>query len=387
MNPEKKEALVKKLKKGLVYALVLSIVMIATYQLRKVERVNSLVDEINCRYRKDSNACVTLGRLAGSQQEWEKVAFYFGKACDLDDAKTCTLLGTLMIKQKELPNAQATAVSSYQKACDLNEIDACMVLGVMFKDGKDIIGTVTEKSAEKALKYFQKGCDHHLADACVMLGDLWMNGAENLPKDQAKAVTALSAACNLKVGAACDAAIVTINGNAKGILVAEGKPDAIPLAQKGCALERTGSCAYLGDITVSGKGVEKSVSKGREYLKKSCSKSPPDNTDVMGEACHALGVSFQTQDEKSDPQAFEAFKAACDLKYAQSCTALAKFYHQGITVPKSAEKAGELFLLGCNAGDKEACLILTKIAEAKEKELKAKAKAAKQKSKTSHKRR
>ena len=70
----------------------------------------------------------------------------------------------------------------YQKACDSNDAKSCSKLGLLYKTGKST--KQNNKKADelynKANELFKKDCDNGDAFACFFLGGAYKNGQEGL---------------------------------------------------------------------------------------------------------------------------------------------------------------------------------------------------------------
>ena len=96
-----------------------------------------------------------------------------------------------------------------KEACDLNDAKACTVLGVIYRDGEDvkfmypIAAQGVKKDYSKAKKYFSKACGLNDGNGCYSLGYLYYTG-EGVKKDYSKAKKYFSKSCDVNSAAGCE---------------------------------------------------------------------------------------------------------------------------------------------------------------------------------------
>ena len=94
------------------------------------------------------------------------------------------------------------------KACDLNDAQSCTVLGVIYRDGEDVImyrnaAQGVKKDYSKAKKYFRKACDLNDGNGCFSLATLHATG-EGVKKDYSKAKKYYKKSCDMNSVVACE---------------------------------------------------------------------------------------------------------------------------------------------------------------------------------------
>ena len=117
----------------------------------------------------DAFSCSKLGflHLYGSKahHDLKQSVKYYRKACDLDDGKSCGFMGFCYeLGQYEVKEDIRQAVAYLQKACDLNDGEGCDRLAYLHLKGKGV-----KKSRTKAYELFQKACDNRNQDGCIKI--------------------------------------------------------------------------------------------------------------------------------------------------------------------------------------------------------------------------
>lgn len=98
---------------------------------------------------------------------------YYANKCGVDDPDACL------------------------KACDLNVASSCTVLGIQYAEGNGV-----KQDYQKANEFYQKACDLDEGRACFNLGNQYYNG-NGIKQDYQKANELYQKGCNLDDGQAC----------------------------------------------------------------------------------------------------------------------------------------------------------------------------------------
>ncbi|MEM8726094.1 MAG: tetratricopeptide repeat protein [Pseudomonadota bacterium] len=91
---------------------------------------------------------------------------YMRKACDLNDALSCTLGGSLFVVGETF----AEAVPLLKKGCDLGDGNGCVELGRLYYSGDGI-----EQNVDFAGAKFVKGCSLESAEGCYTFAAFLIN--------------------------------------------------------------------------------------------------------------------------------------------------------------------------------------------------------------------
>lgn len=96
---------------------------------------------------------------------------YYKKACDLEDAEACNLLGDMYHYGRDVATDYEDAVEFYKKACGLENGSGCNNLGYMLNQGLGI-----EEQNWQALKLYEKACKYGEMEACYNVGAMYYSG-------------------------------------------------------------------------------------------------------------------------------------------------------------------------------------------------------------------
>ncbi|NHA92391.1 sel1 repeat family protein [Helicobacter pylori] len=116
------------------------------------------------------------------------------KACKSNDAKKCKDLAEFYFNANDLKNA----LEYYSKACELNEALTCTLVGAFYRDGEGVA-----KDFKKAFEYSAKACKLNNAKGCYALAALY-NEAKGVAKDEKQTTESLEKSCKLGLKEACD---------------------------------------------------------------------------------------------------------------------------------------------------------------------------------------
>ena len=255
--------------------------------------------------------------------ESEKAKALFERGCAASEAESCSALGDLATRE---PLADPT--SWYGKACELGDARACGNLGVL---------AVKMDAWPEAERRFRQGCDLGSGRACEMLGNLFQEG--RLGKaDPVRAEALYRKGCELTFGPGCFAA---------GVLSEKSNPgDSLALYTQGCALGDPPSCGLAGGM--------RGMPAGRNELEQGCNAKDgwacfqlarfwdqgwegqvPDPKAAakawegacdqkMWAACNVLGSRYEEGNglPKDMAMATTLYQRSCDAKDAVGCVYL-----------------------------------------------------------------
>jgi TPR repeat protein len=126
-----------------------------------------------------------------------------------------------------------------------------------------------------------------------------------------------------------------------------------------CGRGHAGSCATMGFLYASGRGVPKDPAQAVSFFQKSC-----DKKDALG--CTNLGVLLERgEGSAKDPaRAVGLYKDACDAGQMLGCYDLALVYDLGRGVTADPARATALYRRACDGGEPDACASLAVATEA-----------------------
>ena len=142
------------------------------------------------------------------------------------------------------------------------------------------------------------------------------------------------------------------------------------LIEKACENGQVNACKTLGELYLTGKGLEVNYSKANYYVGKACDADDFEACAVLG-TMHARAMGVR----RNLDRAKELFTKSCDGQNGYGCLLLGKMYNSGFGVKLDPTKALNLFEKSCSLGLEDGCKEKQeKIGEAKTKITKTKAK-------------
>jgi uncharacterized protein len=194
----------------------------------------------------------------------------------------------------------APAASEASSACSSTGAEDCLMQGVAAEEAEDYT---------KAFALYDKGCKSQDSRSCSQLGDMYANGR----------------------GVAHDFAL------------------ALPLYTKACSGGALKACNKLGDAYADGSDVTQDMARSTRYYETAC-----QGHELTG--CYNAAAAYAGGGMPANyPHAFSLFAQACQDGQAESCTATAKMYMQGMGVAKDTTKAQSFNEQGCLLGDPTGC--------------------------------
>jgi len=110
------------------------------------------------------------------------------------------------------------------------------------------------------------------------------------------------------------------------------------------------ACALLGALYLTGDGVKKDLTAGRELSEQAC-----EGNDAFG-CFNAAQIYATGLGVEADPVAAARFyDTACESDDGESCYELAQFYQEGRGVDRDAARAAELMRRACTLGFQKSC--------------------------------
>jgi TPR repeat protein len=121
----------------------------------------------------------------------------YSKACDANEAKSCSVIGSMYFKGDGVKQDFAKAAKPLEKACHQGEIRSCTLLGLLYERGDGL-----PQNISLAITTYQKACYSGDPLGCSSLAKLYEKGLNGL-----KAVNFYQKACEDGDNSACDALI------------------------------------------------------------------------------------------------------------------------------------------------------------------------------------
>lgn len=228
-------------------------------------------------------SCIALWKLYHGEKKYTQALFFIEKSCNLGDIRSCTYAGETYLKDDTIPHDPLKAIEFYTQGCNSKEgAYNCLMLGVMNHEGTGI-----PKNNIQAIKYLNQACSSNREyRACSLLGLIYAE--EN---NYSKAKELYAKACQY--------------GDEKG-------------------------CMFLGNLYLSGKGVERSLGEFMRYYEKAC-----DGKNGQ-DACYTL-ASMQISDTNSEMRDITIFKLlekSCSGGNAKGCLVLSFIYQNGYMISR-----------------------------------------------------
>ena len=280
------------------------------------------------------------------------------RSCDLGSGSGCAHLAYLYATGTLVRRDDVRATALYVRSCDRGDGMGCYNVGLMSQHGRG-----TRADLARAVAAYEEGCEGGSPGACTNLGYFFEHG-EGVPKDRARAVELYRRGCE---GSSCRGPNLMgcVNlGRAfrDGIGVGKDATRAASIFRDACeeepresdvpdaAEQRWRACSLLGALHLSGDGVEKDETAGRELSERGCA-----GGDAFG--CFNAAVAFSSGLGVAPDPARAAFfyGAACDAGDGEGCHESGLAYEKGSGVPRDARRAADLFRKACSAGFAPAC--------------------------------
>jgi uncharacterized protein len=117
-----------------------------------------------------------------------------------------------------------------------------------------------------------------------------------------------------------------------------------------CTKSDTGSCVVLGDMFLTGSGVQKDEKHAVALFRQAC-----DQGDEEG--CGTLGIVLAngTGVPRDPARAWSLLNRACSRGITWACGNLATLYEAGMGVQQDRARAAELYGVACDHGSPDAC--------------------------------
>jgi TPR repeat protein len=152
----------------------------------------------------DSRACRHLGRslflAEGVAQDVERAATVLARACHSGDGPGCSTLGSLTERGQGVARDVAKARALYHDGCTAGDVSGCLHAEMLLAQP-----AVGPHDPEHTLARWSSACDGgHDARACAFVAILYQDGAGRIRRDDALSEKAMTRACELGEGRACE---------------------------------------------------------------------------------------------------------------------------------------------------------------------------------------
>ena|GEM_PF-2885312 len=253
------------------------------------------------------------------------------KACDLQYGPACYRVAQFMNQGHFLKATPTEAAMKMKKGCDLADTVSCHDLGYLYLEG-----TGVQADVRTAFNLFKYSCDKGLPRGCGSLAWMYLQGALGAPEyDKAKMY--LQIACTGEDATSC---------STLGYMIEEGKgakPDFAQASQyylKACNAGDSLGCGNLGVLMAQGKGVPRNDKDALPLLEKGCAVNAADS-------CRFLASFYEKGRAKlpvSHASAHFYRLKACEVGDVPSCERLAKGQ-------KTLCRKDETLVMSCETGE------------------------------------
>ena len=292
-------------------------------------------------------SCYFVGLLRNSgelgKEDKDSALGFYEKSCDFGIALGCTSAG-LIYEKIEL--GRSFALDYYRKGCELKDFRSCYLLATTNLSEKDPI----KDNISIDLKYLDQACHIEFTQADeIIVNNLlpslrqadicWQAGSLNLLlRNELQAIKSYIKSCDQKNEEACEGlgkVLVNSGENTNEIF-----SNIRTFFNNKCRVAQDKqACIFLGDWVSSIK-IENSSSVARELYGLACE---------YGDAktCYKLGRDYSYSN--NDKEAIRYYELGCLAKHPDSCTAAGELSFG------SKKMAAEFYQKGCALGDKVAC--------------------------------
>jgi TPR repeat protein len=312
-----------------------------------IERACQLGDALGCHH------LAALFELPGDDQDPERAATLYERACHWDHGPACTRLGILAARGGAGELGAEAAASAFGQGCELGAADACYELGVMRHSGRGI-----DADAAAGERLLTAACDLGHAPACARLALVADRQGEGSPLSES---ALRERACESGEVGACRELLRTRPADATLVKALRGAADAArvrcdlglglcveePRAWRGGGswIQVDGAWGLTLDRFVAcGEELERVCNAAGDGLRADCTAQPEGcfaAADLYlrlataglgpgGEAIRAL-----------EREAAKGARRACDARNGPACRLLAQAYRTGRGVaadPAQAER-------------------------------------------------
>jgi TPR repeat protein/serine/threonine protein kinase len=296
------------------------------------------------------DGCVAMARLlehdrSGERPDHKQARALYQRACDGGELEACARLGKMVERGRGgWVRDEAQAVALYRRACDGGQELGCVALASAYAGGRGGV----PRDAVRAAELLRRACDGDELEGCAELAAMTARGEGGLGKDEKRAFALNKRTCDAGVLLGCanlgDMYLAGTAGLARDL--SEGRA----LFGRACDGGEPAGCLRLAKLEAS--AAEPDPSKVETLYTKACENGEPEGCVHLGEALES-GSSGLGQDLV---RAASLYRSGCDQGSMRGCTNLANLAYQGAGgLEKSAERSVELNDRACRGGDAVGC--------------------------------
>jgi len=284
-------------------------------------------------------------------KNYDEAEKYFLKACELNDAKSCSLLGYMYRSKNAKKRDEKKYFQFFDKACQIGDANSCTIIGSLYYSKNSSNSTkknmikVKIEDLIQATKYYKKACELGNQRGCERLATNYLLGY-GIKKDRKKAIKLFKKNCQLNYnGCLLYVGVTRKNQRYRDLNISELKR-----LSKGCELNSSNSCNNLGFLSLE---VYQDYNKAETYFRKACQLKNQ-------ESCKMLGFIYKNKHTgKQDfKKSFKYFNRACKLGNGYACSYLALMYLRGEGIEKDTVKSTLAYEKACHLGNDRGCTFL-----------------------------
>ena len=264
---------------------------------------------------RDQEECLTRGKelcpIAGNpgsryfkicdEDNFEKAAEYFLKACVLSSAEACLVMGRYYGGAEvsgdtdgDVPDFDK-AIAFYRRACTLKTDAGCDLAISLYSRSGEFCEYVAENGGyhpadgclDNARRFLEGFCNSGRMSACESLGLIYESRYRPRDPEFEQVYAWLKKACDGNSASACTELARIYRKQDSG-----NTDRYLPLLRKSCGLDNSRACGQLGELFLKGKSVPRDSKVALSFLEKACSLSDT-------ESCSLLAGIYENGDEKS----------------------------------------------------------------------------------------
>jgi len=280
-------------------------------------------------------------------KSYDEAEKYFLKACELNDAKSCSLLGYMYRSKNAKKRDEKKYFQFFDKACKLGDGNACTVIGSIFysRSAKNNEVKVRQTDIFYSTKYYERACYFGDQRGCKQLGRHYLLGY-GVKQDKRKAIKIFKSDCQLSSeGCYMYVGIIGKNSENEDLNISE-----FTRLTKDCDVNSSCSCNKLGFLSLE---VYQDYDEAERYFTKACQLKNQ-------ESCKMLGFIYKNKHTgKQDfKKSFKYFSQACELGNGYACFYLGAMYFRGEGSKKNINLSRASYHKACILGHNRGCTAL-----------------------------
>lgn len=149
------------------------------------ERACKAGDRVGCQ-----DLAVMLLEGLGGQPDPGRAVALLKNVCAADQPDACRNLGVILVEGRGVPADEVSGAAALRRACEAGDPAACGLYGVARYDGRGV-----PRSSRAARPHLERGCAADVFMACDRLARLHQEGRGGAPRDPARGLALIEAAC------------------------------------------------------------------------------------------------------------------------------------------------------------------------------------------------